>query len=358
MEQRQQANSEPADVGAVNTVPAAGEFVPYNPYAAPSNGSEPAERGNGAAPVAPTYAYATTIKPQVSYGAAASDFRPLNISEMLDRSFALYRSNFAAFLSILGVAYVPYLVLDVIFKVWWLRTVSSDVARFQSISPFSSYGYNDTISSLGHFYASLGVYIIILACINVLMQVAAAALIYAANERYHGREVTTGAAYRYVGGRIGALLGWVALVYLLFIAAGIGFVFLIGVIAVPIIAPFFFVSLPALIIERVGPRQALQRSRELIGKGYWGMSMGLWFVTVLLIWLLTQGVGTVLTLLLGQMPGLNPTAVLALDLAFTDLLDFVLAPISIIAFTIFYLNLRVRIEAYDIEALATAAMAR
>ncbi|PZS01445.1 MAG: hypothetical protein DLM69_04945 [Candidatus Chloroheliales bacterium] len=354
MEQRgQQPNSEAVEAGAL---PAASEFVPYNPYAAPGN--PPAADGNGASPPAPAYRYATTVKPQVSYGAAASDFRPLNISEMLDRSFALYRRNFSAFLTILGVAYVPYLVLDVIFKVWWLRSVTSDIARFQSISPFSSYDYNDTISSLGHFYASLGVYIILLAGINVLMQVATAALIYAANERYHGRTITTGAAYRYVGGRISALLGWVALVYLLFIIAGIGFVFLIGIIAVPIIAPFFFISLPALIVERAGPGQALQRSRELVGKGYWGMSMGLWLATVLLIWLLTQGVGTVLTLLLSQLPGLNPTTVLALDLAFSGLLDFVLAPISIIAFTIFYLNLRVRIEAYDIEALAAATMAR
>ncbi len=349
----QQPNSGPPDVGATS-IPSAGDFVPYNPYAA-SGSSVAAKSGNLAAP---DYNYATSIKPQVSYGAAAGDLRPLNISEMLDRSFALYRSNFATFLAILGIAYVPYLALDVIFNVWFLSVVNGDVARFQSVSLFNTYATNDLISRLGHFYASLGVYLVALALINVFQQLASAALIYAAYERYHGREVSAGEAYRYIGGRIGAILGWVALVYLLFIAAGISLVFFIGVIAVPMLAPFFFVSLPALIIERVGPAQALQRSRALVGKGYWGMSIGLWLLTVLLIWLLTQGIGTVLTLLLGLLPTLNATSVLALNLAFSGLLDFGLAPISIIAFTIFYLNLRVRIEAYDIEALATAAIAR
>lgn len=349
----QQPNSGPLDTGATSNPPAAGDFAPYNPYAANGN---VAAGSNGAAPV---YAYASSVRPPVSYGVAASDLRPLNISEMLDRSFALYRSNFVSFLSILGVAYVPYLALDVIFNVWFLSVVNSDVASFQSASFFNTYEYDDLISRLGHFYASLGVYLVALALINVLLQVASAALIYAAYERYHGREVSVSEAYRYIGGRIGALLGWVALVYLLFIAAGIGLVFLIGVIALPVIAPFFFVSLPALIIERRGPAQALQRSRELVGKGYWGMSIGLWLLTVLLIWLLNQGIGTVLTLLLGQLLGPNSnTIVTALNLAFTGLLDFVLAPISIIAFTIFYLNLRIRIEAYDIEALATAATTR
>lgn len=356
MAQKQQTNNESPGAGGTDNLPAAGEFVPYNPYG--GNGDAVGGNGSGAASAASTYQYATSVKPQVSYGAAASDFRPLNISEMLDRSFALYRSNFTIFLSILGIAYVPYMVLDVLFKVLFLSTVNNDVARFQNAPLFGTYDYNAMISSLGHFYASLGLYVVALAVISVLLQVASAALIYAANERYHGREITIGSAYNYVSGRIGAMLGWIMLTYLLFLAAAIGLVFLIGVVAVPIIAPFFFVSLPALIIERTGPGQALQRSRELVGKGYWGMSIGLWLLTVLLIWLLTQGIGTVLTVLLGLLPGLNPTTMLAINLAFSGLLEFVLAPISIIAFTIFYLNLRVRIEAYDIEALATAAATR
>lgn len=376
----QQPNSSAAEQDAAATLPAASDFVPYNPYAA--NGSAPAYAGNGNAPAAtppatpgngnapafsgnggpataaPAYAYSMSVRPPVSYGAAASDFRPLNISEMLDRTFALYRSNFASFLTILGIAYIPYLVMDVVFKVWWLRTVTNDVSRFQStsFSPYTEYSqYNDLINSLAHFYTSLGLYILLLAIINVLLQVASAALVYAAYERYHGREVTVGQAYGYIGERLGALVGWIVLVYLLFLAGGICLAFLVGVLAVPIIAPFFFVSLQVLIIERRGPSQALSRSREMITKGYWGMSIGLWLLTIMLVWLLDQGIGTVLTLLLGLIPGLNATTLLALNLAFTGLLDFVLTPISIIAFTIFYLNLRIRLEAYDIEALAAAA---
>jgi hypothetical protein len=377
----QQPNSNAAEPGATPALLPANDFAPYNPYAASSNapaysgsggvpangasssvpgaisgnGGAPAFSGNGGtAPAAGAYVYPMSARPPFSYGAAASDFRPLNISEMLDRTFALYRTNFAAFLSILGVAYIPYLIMDVIFKVWWLRTVTSDVTRFQGTS-FSSYSqYNELIDSLAHFYTSLGLYILLLALINVLLQVASAALIYAAYERYHGREVTISEAYGYVAGRLGALAGWIVLVYLLFLVAGICLAFFVGVIVVPIMAPFFFVSLQVLIIERRGPTQALSRSRELVTKGYWGMSIGLWLLTILLVWLLDQGIGTVLTLLLGQLPALNATTLLALNLAFTGLLDFVLAPISIIAFTIFYLNLRIRLEAYDIEALATA----
>ncbi len=358
MEQSTHQTSDPApsDEQAA-ALPAIPDFAPYDPYAANGNGAGAAAFAPSDVAAPPSSGYVQSIRPQVSYGALTGELRPLNLGEILDRTFALYRNNFSFFLATLGIAYVPYIILNVVLRTWLLTSVTGDVAFFQTFTPSRRVQSNaELLDSVAHVYASLGIYLLLLAAIGVLLQVASAALIYAANERYQGREVTTAQAYRYMAGRLPALLGWIVLVYLLLGAAMIGmFIVLIGLVAAVIFAPLWFVSLPALVLERLGPNQALARSRSLVGGGYWGMSIGLWILSFLLVWLLEQGIGSVAVVLLDLIPGMNQNAITALSLALDGLLEFVLAPISIVAFTLFYLSLRVRVEAYDIEAAAQAA---
>ncbi len=320
-------------------LPASPNFVPYNPYAVAA--PPPAAV---AAAVAQPLAQERAIP--YNYGAAGGLLRPLLVSEILDRSFALYRRHASRFLAILGLAYVPYIIINTFliqwFTSWSLNTGLND-PQFTRSPEF--------INSLGRIYAGLGLYFGLSLLLGVLLQIATAALIKSAAESYLGQPLTLRETYRYTFGRLGSLLGWLALVSLALAAAGLGVLCLFaGPVAAFFLAPFYLVSLQVLVIERLGPLSALNRSRALIKNGAWGRSIGLWLLTILLSVLLNGGVRQLVnTLLQILLPTLDLNLTTAIGTVVSGVTSFLLEPVSVIAFTLFYLDLRVRQEGLDFD---------
>lgn len=321
-------------------LPGRPDFVPYNPYAAPTQQGVPLPPLPS--PPSPPMQQAAPL----NYGAAGGLLRPLALNEILDRSFALYRLHASRFLAILGVAYIPFILVNTVLTTWFAR-FSNELGL--NDSQFAT--RDDALSQLGRLYAGLGFYLLLTLALGLMLQLAAATLIKAVADSYMGETPSIGQAYRYMAGRFGSLLGWLGLLFLGLMLAGILILCLFaGPVAAFFLAPFYLVSLQVLVLERRGPIAAFSRSYQLVRNGGWGRSLGLWLLTILLSMLLTGGLGQLVGFLTQTfLPALDAASVQGVTTIVGGVIGYLLEPVSVIAFTLFYIDLRVRNEGYDFE---------
>jgi hypothetical protein len=276
---------------------------------------------------------------------------PLEVSELLDEAFDLYRRNFRLLFGIMLVANLPFTLLQVALE-------PNEAARA------------------------------ILAWLTiVVVLVTNAALTVAAMDRIMGREATLTSAYREALRLFGRLL-IATLVYvilsvgLLLVASlpglavrasspiGAAVLISLGVLValmpISVLLLWSMLLVPVVIIERRGPG-ALERCRQLARGNLWRLlflSLGL--TLVILIYLAVLGG---LAALAAQLTGVNllePRAegdtVGLLVRAGLLLADAVIQsawlPVLATAQLLLYLDLRVRCEAYDLELLTEAVEAR
>jgi hypothetical protein len=248
--------------------------------------------------------------------------RPMEVGELLDEAFDLYKKNFRLFISIAVLWAVP-------------------LSAVQLATPETS----------GWLYAVLVVN-------SLASMVTNGALVYAALERHLGRQTTVAAAYR-LGARRFFRLFSANLVY------GLGL--LIGFMA--LIVPGFIVGLwgllliPIVIMENRGGIGAFQRARRLAAGNLWRVffvALGLALVTIVFSVVLVAlaelprallGVGPS-----GTLDRTNPVAVVlqAVSTVISNLFGAAWYPLFAAAPVLAYLDLRIRREAYDLELLTNA----
>ncbi len=266
---------------------------------------------------------------------AALDLRPLSLGELLDRTFFLYRRHFLPFI---GIAAVPYLVLLIPILVGLLL--------------FGLPGRSQVPSSVMAVAAVAGVILIIVVSLAVLVAFlySAGASVFAVSEIYAGRQPSIRGSFRLVRGKAGAIFGILILSGLIMIA---------GFIALIIPGLYLLCRVPvataAAMIEDLGPSDAIRRSFDLT-KDFAGRSA----LIYLLAAALTYGVGLMI-----QLPFFVLVAFSAkqshLMILWTvlgqvgNLLGgIVVAPVHTIGFALFYYDLRVRKEAFDLQMMMQA----
>jgi len=265
---------------------------------------------------------------------AALDLRPLSLGELLDRTFFLYRRHFLLFI---GIAAVPYLVI--------LVPVLAGLILYGL--PAHSRPPSFVLAA-----AAVGIVLIILVAIAVFVAFlySAGASVFAVSEIYAGRHPSIRGSFRLVRGKGWTLLGVMFLSGLIMIA---------GFIALIIPGIYLMCRIPlataAAMIEDIGSSDAIRRSFFLT-KDFAGRSA----LIYLLAASLQYGVG-----LMFQIPFLVLTVVTAkqshLMLLWTvlgqvgGLLGGILvAPVHTIGFALFYYDLRVRKEAFDLQMMMQA----
>lgn len=155
------------------------------------------------------------------------------------------------------------------------------------------------------------------------------ALIHAVSEQYLRQTVDFRQSYRFAWNKFGSMLGAYLLVAL--ITTGL-FVTVVGIpLAIYFGVRWSFV-LPVTLLEELGPRAALSRSSELVKENWWRV----WGI-LLLVGLIASGLGLVLGLVTFFAFMIGAIAAL---------------PISTVASTLLYFDLRVRKEGYNLETLA------
>jgi hypothetical protein len=265
--------------------------------------------------------------------------RPLSLGEILDRTFTLYRRNFWLFV---GINAIPHLLILGLNLTQVFLTHAPRAAA--------------TTSAVGRLPASpsggllaLGVAGALVAVVFYLVSYlfAQGGTIYAVSELYLGRTTTIGDSLRRVWGQLANLFG-VSLLNGLAIMGGLIFLIVPGIY----IACRLLTCVPAALLEDLGPRSSLERSFFLT-KGNAGRAFaiaalyGVMLYAVVLLFAVPFGIGVAAS---AKDPAMLQfwTAFLQVGSFFAEVL---VGPFLLIATSVFYYDLRVRKEAFDLQLM-------
>ena len=292
------------------------------------------------------------------------ELRPLSLGELLDRSFSLYRRHFSTFVGIMAAPAAMMMLISIAGQMLPM------LARNGAASPL-------TPVNIGLFFAGVFAVFGLSVLYFVVYVLATGATTAAVSDLYLDSPVTIAGSYARVRGRLGSLLllmlltglrvvgavvVTVLVITLVVLVIGRGTPILSGALAVLIgILGFLFtfflmlryaVSVPALTLEPVRASEALARSVELT-RGRLGR------VLVLVIF---ATVIAYISVLIFQMPlttaafiaGPESAAAFWLNLAAAvtgAIASAISGPIMIIAFVVFYYDVRIRHEGLDLQIM-------
>jgi hypothetical protein len=245
--------------------------------------------------------------------------RPLSLSELLDRTFSLYRQNFVLFA---GIAALPNLMLFAMNLTNLLMTHGSPPS------------FTAVLMLIPTAIVTL-----------VVLTLAQAATVFAVSHLYLDRPVTIGSAYSQITPH---LLGLCGLIIIIGLLTSLGFIFLI----VPGIWLLLRWSLavPVAVLERTG-LGAMSRSAELTrgDRGRIFMVYLLYIIVAMVVSALWD-IPMALAIALGRGTVVAPplwTQVLAQIGAFFT--QCAVAPLMTVALSLVYYDERVRKEGFDLE---------
>ncbi len=248
-------------------------------------------------------------------------FQPMGVRQIFFNALRHYRVNF---LKLVGIAAPGALIGGLAFQSIW-------------IYGYAKIGGPQVLAAALPYTAITGFQSLIVT----------AAGTFAISQYLLGRSINVGAAYSQVLGLLFPLLG-VLIIFMLgslvlsTIAAGIGLMVLIPGIVVYV---WFCLAAPVVIIEKEGGFGALKRSRVLV-KGFFdkafllvvGLTLAEAFVVILIL---------SLPFLIGSFPGFP-----SLLSFFSICLSLFIGAFRAISTTMFYYDLRIRKEGYDLQVLA------
>jgi len=269
---------------------------------------------------------------------------PRNFDNIIRETFLIYKNNFLKFAGIVAIAYLPIIMLAVIF-----------IAAM--MIPFL---YNpDAIKGPSQMlYTLIPAELLLLLVAFIAITLMQGALVYATAEQYFLQPVSIGRALRFAWQRIWNMLGAVLLaglavtgiwlliigipltIYLAKIVTGdywqlIAIGVALAVICIPAavyLGIFWAFTLQTALLESCRPTAALSRSWALV-KGSWWRVLGI----SLLLGLIQFGIN----LVSGIIPFIG--GIIAI---------FISMPIATTGLTLLYFDLRVRKQAYSLDALA------
>ncbi len=242
---------------------------------------------------------------------ATYQLRPLSFGELLDGALVLLRRHFGLVLSIAVVCEGIPTAMDVYI----------DLTGGASQNP--------GLSLLDRLLTLVGSVLVTGATVRVV------------SEAYLGRSPLFGDAMRFAGSRFGAILGANIMSGILTFLATLALV-IPGIV----VACGYSVAAEAAALESGSSSDALRRSWELT-KGFRWKALALGVVSIGLILVVFVGAGVVGGILGGVMGGLD--VVLVVLGACVSLLIY---PVISCVFTVFYYDLRVRKEGFDLEMLS------
>ena len=306
---------------------------------------------------------------------AALNLRPLSIGELLDRAFHLYFRHIAVFTGTVAIVIIPSLVMSY-FQTAPLLNWYIDMVRHQIQAPNST----PDLSKLAALQPSDGWLAVQWAIIVLGIPLAYAAVVAGVSRAYLGLPITFAWSYRY------ALRRWLAIIILVIVwvfalamtifvlALFIGFAIAIVAVATraagnnlffaisstffvigAMLAAFcigimlyltFALSFISVIIEDVDPIKAIGAAfSRVFGSGqFWrGFVFALALTGIQLGATLVGAGGGALLAYIFKAP--------ALYLILAGMVNLFYAPFAVVAAAIFYYDIRIRREGYDLQML-------
>jgi hypothetical protein len=256
--------------------------------------------------------------------------RPMTVGDIIDGAFQVLKRAPGTVLAISAVFVIPIQVL----AAWLQRDTASDLeAMFDDATQFGSTSVEGTDFGLSIFIIFLGSIApaLIGACLSVLVAA-----------WYRGHDLTTAEVFRRLTAALPAVLGVFVVTHLVtgvgMLACGAG---LVGVV-------FFMLTMPVVMIEGVGPLDAITRSVRLVSKRFW-TSLGVVALSVVLTYLLDLSLSIIPTIAAFFVPSSWAWVLLALGASLSAL---IVTPIIAAATVLLYLDIRFRVEGLDLELRA------
>jgi hypothetical protein len=270
------------------------------------------------------------------------DLRPLSIGELLDRTFSLYRRNFLLFA---GIAAIPHLlVLAIKLAQVVVMPVAGKVAT-QLPTPELQASSGGILTGNPIAYGVLALLGVVIAAVAVLFS--QGGTVFAVSELYLGRQTTIGQSLSRAKSEVGTLFGVLFLNGLVIIVS-----FLLLIIPGIYMMCRLCVAVPAALLENLGPRASLERSFALT-KDNAGRSFLIYLLYFVILYAAVLLFAIPFTIAVGVYRN-DPLALrtwMALSEVGTFAAEVLITPILTIGMAIFYFDLRVRKEAFDLQMM-------
>lgn len=261
--------------------------------------------------------------------------RPLEIGDLLDETFRLYRRHFVLFAAISVILAIPSAALYGLALAWF----STDFAGTSSTTD---------LSPVFGFFGAIGA----AALVSFLfLPFSHGAVMYAACESALGRPVTAGGVFYGVLRRYFPLLAY-WLIFNRFTAELSIFLCIAPFILWLWVFVMWVAVVPAMFVENIGLGAALSRSRQLM-QGRWWRTFLILFLTNVLYFVLSIALGGFINIAQSLLAlVVSPFIASAITLASSQIIAALLAPVVQIVYVLIYFDLRVRREALDLFQMA------
>ncbi len=296
--------------------------------------------------------------------------RPMGFGQLLDAVFSLFRRDFVLLVSVVAVVQVPYQLLSHLLLP--TATITRLGAQIQLQSRQGTLTPTAAHQMIAQIVGAVAILLVLeLVVLLFVIPLETAAITRAVAERLLGRPTTVGAVYRAALGRWAPLVGFGLLLLVFFVGATIvlalvgalllvvggkvgglllALLLVVAVVAVVVAYVRLLLATQAIVLEGIGPLQAVRRSWQLT-RGLAWRTLG--FVVVLGI--LTSVLGFLLGLVLGLVATAAGGATGAGPLVSavgSAVITVLLAPILAVGLTLLYYDHRVRREGFDLQLLA------
>ena len=259
--------------------------------------------------------------------------RPLEIGDLLDETFRMYRRHFLLFAGLSMILAIPSAALSGFFSYALLNGLLQT-------TPGQPPNFN--VNVLG---TTLVAAVVVLLITLVLLPFFYGAVTFAACESALGRPVTAAGVLNGVLRRYFQLLGYWLLISLMLIAFCLLPLWIwiwVGWVAV----------MPVIFIENVGLGAAMGRSRRLV-EGRWWRTFLIVFLIFIVIYAVRIALGAFIAIAEGLLQlVVSPLVVVWISGASSVIVDSLVNPLIQIAIVLVYFDLRVRREGLDLFQLA------
>lgn len=312
----------------------------------------------------------------------STNLRPLSLGELLDRTFTYYREHFWTFVGIMVPAEIVPIAVSLVLQAL-MGNATNHLATRGMPNP------TDVLAMVAPLYGAAAIGLLVSSMAHT---VALAASSSAVSKFHLGRSTTIGEAYRSLCGSVGGLAGLFGLfvlitlgAYLLLLvgvvlsgalavflsrvlgAAGVALSVLLaivmiiaaiaGVVLVFVLLLRFSLSVPALILERLGPVRALGRS-NFLAKGFVGrifLACVLMYLIIMVVGFTFQAPFWVAGLVMGFKITHNPLWLSTPSVIAGGIGAALSYPILMIVLPLFYYEARVRKEGFDLQVMMSEA---
>lgn len=260
--------------------------------------------------------------------------RPLTVGELLDSAIRTYRERFRTLVAAVAVPMVPVVVLQTLIA-WSIEPDDAD--------PLSAPNTSSDIQ-MDEALLQLGGSLVNLAVVLIGTSLATAACFRALSAAYVGREVTWQESLAFARSRVWSVLGLTLLTFLGTLGG-----LLLCIVGAFVFMTWWAVATPALLMEGLGPADAMGRSASLAKRRFWpvlgALLLSMLLATVFQVVIAAPFIGLLFT----DIDGI----VLHLVEAVVSLIGLVLVTPFTAAFVLaLYVDLRVRFEGFDLYLLA------